>query len=83
VTGERWPAQWSDLVFISEAGTPLSDPNMRRLVPRWASQAGIDGTVTPYDLRHTGLTPLREAGATRDELVDIAGHKTTRMVDLH
>ncbi len=56
---------------------------MRRLVSRWAEQAEIEGTVTPYDLRHTALTRLREMGATRDQLVDIAGHMTTRMIDKH
>ena len=81
--GEKWPGKWSDLVFVSEAGTPLGDSNMRRLVSRWAAQAGIEGQVTPYDLRHTALTRLREMGAIRDELADIAGHKDTRMVDRH
>lgn len=79
--GDRWPSKWSDLVFVSEAGTPVQ--NMRRLVSRWAAQANIEGTVTPYDLRHTALTRLREMGATRDQLVDVAGHKTTRMIDQH
>lgn len=81
--GDGWPAKWVDLVFVSEAGTPLNDSNMRRLVTRWAEDAGIEGPVTPYDLRHTALTRLREMGASRDDLVDIAGHETTRMIDLH
>lgn len=81
--GDRWPAKWADLVFTSEAGTPIQDSNMRRLVARWARNAEIVGTVTCYDLRHTALTRLREMGATRDQLVDIAGHMTTRMIDLH
>lgn len=79
----RWPSKWLDLVFVSEAGTPVGDSNMRRLVTRWAKDAEIEGTVTPYDLRHTALTRLRETGATRDQLVDIAGHMTTRMIDKH
>lgn len=81
--GGKWPAKWSDLVFVSEKGTPLDDGNMRRLVSRWAGEAGIEGSLTPYDLRHTALTRLREMGASRDQLVDIAGHETTRMIDLH
>lgn len=81
--GDRWPSQWTDLVFVSQAGTPVQDSNMRRLVSRWAEQAEIEGTVTPYDLRHTALTRLREMGATRDQLVDVAGHMTTRMIDKH
>ena len=81
--GDRWPVRWADLVFVSEAGTPVSDSNMRRLISRWAAEADIEGVVTPYDLRHTALTRLREMGATRDQLVDVAGHMTTRMIDKH
>lgn len=81
--GDRWPSKWADLVFVSEAGTAVQDSNMRRLVSRWARESEIEGTVTCYDLRHTALTRLREMGATRDQLVDIAGHTTTRMIDQH
>jgi integrase len=81
--GNTWPKKWADLVFVSENGTPLDEGNMRRHVARWAKQADIEGGVTPYDLRHTALTRLREMGASRDDLVDIAGHETTRMIDKH
>lgn len=81
--GNTWPKKWSDLVFVSENGTPLDEGNMRRHLVRWAKEADIEGRVTPYDLRHTALTRLREMGASRDDLVDIAGHETTRMIDKH
>lgn len=83
VAGDRWPSEWADLVFVSEAGTPMNDSNVRRLVSRWADRAGIGDNLTPYDLRHTATTRLYERGASRDELVDLLGHKTTRMVDSH
>jgi integrase len=41
--GDRWPSKWTDLVFVSEAGTPVGDSNMRRLVTRWAKDAEIEG----------------------------------------
>lgn len=62
--GDRWPSKWADLVFVSQAGTPASDSNMRRRVTRWAKEAGIEGVLTPYDLRHTAPTRVREMGAT-------------------
>lgn len=82
LAGPEWPSEWQGLVFVSEVGAPLSDSNMRRLDASWADRAGI-GNVTPYDLRHTAATRLCEKGASRDELVDLLGHKTTRMVDSH
>lgn len=67
--GERWPAEWSSLVFVSENGTPIDPSDLRRLIAKLAADAGIEGTVTPYDLRHTATTLL--------------GHKDTRMVFEH
>lgn len=43
--GDRWPSKWSVLVFVSEAGTPVQDSSMRRLITRWARQADIEGTL--------------------------------------
>ena len=54
--GDRWPAEWSDLAFVSEVGTPLIPSNLRRLVSNLATEAGIEGRVTPYDLRHTATS---------------------------
>jgi integrase len=81
--GEKWPVEWSDLVFVSERGTPVNPANMRRLLDRLTREAGIDGTVAPYDLRHTATTLMAEAGVPADRLADQLGHKDTRMVFHH
>lgn len=81
--GERWPRAWSSLVFVSENGTPLDRSNTRRLIHKLALEAGIDGTVTPYDLRHTATTLIAASGTSADRLADLLGHKDTRMVFAH
>ena len=59
------------------------DPaNVRRLVKRIAIAAGIDGVVTPYDLRHTATSVLSATGVA-PELADLLGHVDTRMVFRH
>lgn len=45
--GDRWPARWSSLVFVSEAGTPMHPGNVRRLILHLAAEAGIVGTARP------------------------------------
>lgn len=80
---EQWPAEWSDLVFVSEAGTPLNPSNLRRLVAGLAASAGIEGTVTPYSLRHTTTSLLSASGVAPELLADLLGHKDTRMVHHH
>jgi integrase len=81
--GERWPRAWSSLVFVSENGTPLDRSNTRRLIQKLAAEAEIEGTVNPYDLRHTATTLIAASGTSADRLADLLGHKDTRMVFDH
>ena len=54
--GDRWPLKWQDLVFVTTNGTPMGPTNVRHVVQRLATEAGIDGVFTPYDLRHTATS---------------------------
>jgi integrase len=78
--GDRWPMKWQDLVFVTQNGTPLSSANARRMVRNMAAEAGIDGRVTPYDLRHSATSLLSEVGVPPEMLADLLGHVDTRMV---
>lgn len=80
---DGWPAEHDDLVFRSETGTSLDRSNTRRIVQRLAADAGIEGNVTSYDLRHTAATRLSAAGVAPELLADLLGHKDTRMVFGH
>jgi integrase len=75
--------EWSDLVFVSESGTPLIPSNMRRLISALTASAGIEGGVTPYSLRHTATSLLSASGVAPELLADLLGHKDTRMVHHH
>lgn len=81
--GDRWPARWQSLVFVSENGTPLDRSNTRRMVNALAKEAGIEGTLNPYDLRHTATSLISAAGLSAERLADLLGHKDTRMVFNH
>jgi integrase len=81
--GERWPAKWASLVFVSENGTPLDRSNVRRMVMAMGSEAGIGGTLNPYDLRHTATSLISASGLSAERLADLLGHKDTRMVFGH
>lgn len=74
----RWPDQWRDLVFLSEAGTPLEPVNLGRKTRRIAKAAGI-GHVRPYDLRHTFASMLADRGARLEDVADALGHEGTDM----
>ncbi|MGH8925312.1 MAG: tyrosine-type recombinase/integrase [Acidimicrobiia bacterium] len=45
--------------------------------------AGIDGSVTPYDLRHTATSVLSATDVAPELLADLLGHVDNRMVFRH
>lgn len=74
----RWPAEWADLVFVSEAGTPLLMSNIRRELDKFTATASI-GRLRPYDLRHTCASLLADAGVPVERIADFLGHDGIRM----
>ena len=73
-----WPAEWGDLVFVSEAGTPIDPANLRRGFAAVARKAKL-GHLRPYDARHSACSLLCDAGVPLEHVADVLGHESTRM----
>ena len=76
--------QWRDdrLVFASRTGHVISPRNPRRQLAEICARLGDDfPTIRPNELRHSCISLLSDQGVSNEELADLAGHTTTRMVD--
>lgn len=80
--GDRWPAAWAALVFVSDAGTPIDKANLRRDLRAVAAAAGIEGPLRPYDLRHSCASLMAAAGVPLEHVADVLGHDGLRMARL-
>ena len=85
--GERellgdWPDEWSDLVFVTPRGGPLDRANTRRMVQGLGGQAGIEGSLTSYDIRHTA-SEYAASKVSVERLADLMGHTTIETVQRH
>jgi integrase len=76
--GHSWPGEWADLVFVSEAGTPIDPANLRRAFSTVAKKANL-GHLRPYDARHSACSLLCAAGVPLEHVADVLGHESTRM----
>lgn len=74
----RWPAEWGDLVFLTNDGTPVDASNLRRELATLAKAADV-GHLRPYDLRHTCASLLADAGVPLERIADFLGHDGIRM----
>ena len=73
VAGSRWGD--SDLVFASEAGTPLDAANVRRGFRRIATAAGLNAAQwTPRELRHSFVSLLSDKGVPIEQIARLVGH---------
>ena len=65
--------QADDLVFVSEAGTPLSPSNVNREFHKLLTQAGLERRRL-HDLRHSFATLMLERGEELAVIADMLGH---------
>ena len=71
----------NDLTFPTTLGT-LTDPhNFRRSFRRIVEKAGISGSWTTNEMRHTCVSLLYEAEVPLERIADQAGHTDTRMIE--
>ncbi len=77
--GSAWGER--SLVFTTEVGTPIDPSNLRRMTRTLCEDAGS----TRSRPTSWGATPslLDDAGMSLDEVAELLGHKSTRMLGAH
>lgn len=75
---------WTDsgLVFCNEVGGPMDPANLRRTFRGATEKAGL-GRGTPNELRHSAASLMSAAGVPLEEIADVLGHSSTRMLEQH
>jgi integrase len=90
---KAWGARWlssnpglgngldPDLVFTTESGRPIDLSNLRRSFGRLLRHAGVEGSWTTYELRHSAISMMSHEGVPLELIADAAGHKNSRVTD--
>ena len=69
-------------VFATRDGGELDAANIRREFRAAIKTAGITGTWSPCELRHTFVSLMSDSGVPVEEIARLAGHTTTRTTEL-
>lgn len=64
----------SKYLFLSKLGKPLSRQSFFKMIRKYATQAGINKTISPHTLRHSFATHLLENGAELRAVQEMLGH---------
>jgi integrase len=78
--GEQWSNH--DLVFSTRTGGALDAANVRREFKAACKAAGIEGTWTPRELRHSFVSLMSSSGVPVEEIARLAGHANTRTTEV-
>ncbi|WP_030454029.1 site-specific integrase [Herbidospora cretacea] len=77
--GEAW--QEHGMVFATRTGTPKDAANVRKSFQRITTSAGLDGTWTPRELRHSFVSIMSAHGVRIETIADLVGHAGTRVTE--
>ncbi len=78
--GDAW--QDSGLVFTTRTGKAIDASSIRKQFKVACRGAGIEGTWTPRELRHSFVSLLSEHGTIVEEIARLAGHSSTRTTEV-
>lgn len=78
-------AEWddNDLVFPGPAGRPIDPKDFRNTFQSLCASLGYGNDWTPNEMRHTAASLLSARGVPLEDIADLLGHTTTRMLERH
>ncbi len=69
--------------FVNQAGRPLSDQSVRRMIQKYTALASIDLHITPHMFRHTFATSLLEADVDIRYIQEMLGHSSINITQIY
>lgn len=69
--------------FVNQAGRPLSDQSVRRMINKYTSLAAIELHITPHMFRHTFATSLLEADVDIRYIQEMLGHSSINITEIY
>lgn len=75
--------QLPEELFLSRNGKRLDRIQLWRLVKRYAIRAGLDGDISPHNLRHSFATHLLAGGADLRMVQEMLGHASIQTTQIY
>lgn len=69
--------------FVNQAGRPLSDQAVRRMINKYTALASIELHITPHMFRHTFATCLLEADVDIRYIQEMLGHSSINITEIY
>jgi site-specific recombinase XerD len=68
-------------VFCTSSGLPLDAANVRRSFRGVCEKAGLEGSWTPRELRHSFVSLMSDAGVPLEAIARLVGHRSMAVTE--
>lgn len=73
----------SDFFFVSTRGNKMGTDSMRKMFKSTLQSAGVEGSYTPHDMRHTFASDVLEGGADLRSVQEMLGHSSLSTTQIY
>jgi integrase/recombinase XerD len=73
----------SEYVFVSTRGNQMGTDAMRKMFKDTLERAGVDGSYSPHDMRHTFASDVLEGGADLRSVQEMLGHSSLSTTQIY
>lgn len=73
----------NEFFFVSTRGNQMGTDAMRKMFKETLSRAGVDGSYSPHDMRHTFASDVLEGGADLRSVQEMLGHSSLSTTQIY
>ena len=80
---EKFLEENSNIIFLNNSNTRLTDRSVRRIIGKYAEKTDISKEISPYTIRHTFCIHMLKNGMLKEYLAKLLGLRVSSLLNIY